>query len=154
MSNYNKIFGMVYLAIFLSFICIFSANGQKEAHQWTPLVVNDNQKVWYDYNQIKHITLPKFEIWLLEVHRSPQKIEGVVSGVMRTKTLYRINLGTMSYGIVAVAYYNINNQELKRFNYEMETYEEKYKYSYPILEKSLVGMLIKEISKKETKQDQ
>jgi len=152
MTFNNQFLSMIQKAIFLAIICInFVAYGQKEVHRWTPLVVNDDQKVWYDYNQIEYITLPKFEIWLLEVHQTPIKIEGVVSGVLRTKTLYGINLETMSYGIISVVYYNINNQELKRFNYGLENYEERYKYSYPILEKSIIGMLIKEISEKEVK---
>ena len=148
----NQFLSMLQKAVFLTIICLnFISFGQKEVHRWTPLVVNDNQKVWYDYNQIQYITLPKFEIWLLEVHQTPLKIEGVVTGVMRTKTLYGINLETMSYGIMAVAYYNINNQEIKRFDYGLENYDEKYKYSYPILEKSLIGMLVKEISERGAK---
>jgi len=134
--------------VLISFLLLGFLFPQRETHRWTPLVVNENQKVWYDNNQIDAISIPKFDIWLLEVHSTPLKIETIVSGVMRTKTLYTINLETMSYGIKEVVYYDINNKEIKRFQYEIEELEDKWKYSYPILDNSIVGQFIKMLSGK------
>jgi len=40
------------------------------------------------------------------------------------------------------------NKEIKRFQYEIEELEDKWKYSYPILDNSIVGQFIKMLSGK------
>ncbi|HRI47412.1 MAG: hypothetical protein KF721_06235 [Ignavibacteriaceae bacterium] len=134
----------IYFAFFIVFISI-CANAQKEKHVWKPLVINENQKVWYDQTQLDTINTARFSIWLLELHRPLLNLEGVSKNIMRTKSLYLINLEEYRYSLKEVVYYNQANVEIKRFSYTIEEYEEEVKYYFPITNNSIQQKIVDEL---------
>lgn len=134
--------------IFL-YIVVLAATGvaQKENHKWKPLQVDDNKKIWYDLSQVDTLTRTKFDVWLLELHKPTLKIDGVPGQVMRTKTLYSINLEEVFYGINEVVYYDVNNKEIKRYRYGLKNYPEEMKYTFPITKDTDLHLFINELTK-------
>ncbi len=128
-------------------ILAFSVLAQKETHKWKPLQVDDNKKMWYDFSQVDTVTQAKLEVWLLELHKPLLKIEGLTTQVMRTKTLYSINLEEAFYGIKTVVYYDINNKEIKRFKYDLQNYPDEMQYTFPITKNTDIHLFINELAR-------
>jgi hypothetical protein len=134
-----------YLVIcFIVFLNIVTL-AQKEKHVWKPLVINENQKVWYDQTQLETINTAKFEIWLLELHRPHLELEGVAKNIMRTKSLFLISLEEYRYSLKEVVYYNPANNQVKSFQYGIDDYDEDIKYAFPITQNSIQQKLIDEL---------
>ncbi|MDP2301091.1 MAG: hypothetical protein Q8N03_01540 [Ignavibacteria bacterium] len=134
-----------YLVIcFIVFLNIVTL-AQKEKHVWKPLVINENQKVWYDQTQLDTINTAKFEIWLLELHRPHLELEGVAKNIMRTKSLFLISLEEYRYSLKEVVYYNPANNQVKSFQYGIDDYDEDIKYAFPITQNSIQQKLIDEL---------
>jgi hypothetical protein len=134
--------------IFLYIVLLaFTVMAQKENHKWKPLQVDENKKIWFDLSQVDTLTQARFDIWMLELHKPMLKIEGVPGQVMRTKTLYSINMEEAFYGIKEVVYYDINNKEIKRYRYGLQNYPEDMKYTFPITKDTDLHLFINELSR-------
>lgn len=119
--------------------------GQTTTHNWKPLVINDDQRMWYDRSQLDTINTPTFDIWILEMHRPSLSLEGISDNIMRTKTLYAVDLQSYKYGLKKVAYYDPSNQLIKSFQYDTNSATEEYKYIFPITENSFMQKLVDEL---------
>jgi hypothetical protein len=140
------------LNILLFVIVVTSISFAQTGQKWKPLIISDSTKVWYDLLQLDSVSTSKFEIWLLELYKPTIQIDGINEKVSRAKTLYIINLDKLIYGIKEAVYYNINNEEIRRFAYPIDQYEEDKKYIFPILPNTIIDKTIKElISLKEKK---
>jgi hypothetical protein len=131
------------ISLFVFLNVVLSA--QKEKHVWKPLVINDNLKVWYDQTQLDTVNTSKFAIWLLELHRPYLELEGVSKNIMRTKSLFLINLEEYRYSLKEVVYYNPANNEIKNFQYGIDDYGEDVKYYFPITQNSIQQKLVDEL---------
>lgn len=134
--------GVVFFLLIINCICL----AQVDTHRWKPLNVSDSTKMWYDASQLDTISSVKFEIWILEMHKPALEFEGIDGKIVRTKTLYVVNLENFTYGISESVYYNINNEEIKRFKYDLNNYQDEYKYSRPIMPNTPLDYIIKEIA--------
>jgi hypothetical protein len=134
-----------YFIIILLVLLNVIASGQKEKHVWKPLVINEYQKVWYDQTQLDTINTAKFAIWLLELHRPNIELEGISKNIMRTKSLFLINLEEYRYSLKEVVYYNPANNEIKSFKYEIDDYGDEVKYYFPITLNSIQQKLVDEL---------
>jgi len=136
-----------YLIIFsLLFVAAINTQGQNNTnHNWKPLIINDLQRMWYDRSQLDTINNPSFDIWILEMHRPTLSLEGISENIMRTKTLYSVDLNSYKYGLKKVVYYDPSNQIIKTFQYNTNSTTEEYKYIFPITENSFVQKLIDEL---------
>ncbi len=134
------------IAVLLIFLQI-SVFAQADEHRWKPLVVNKSQKIWYDESQLDSVNSSKFEIWVLEMHTPPLTFDELPGKIYRSKTLYAVNLLSARYGIEKVIYYDVLNKELYNFDYKIENYPDDLKYSYPVMEKSTIHSIIKELYK-------
>jgi len=133
--------------LLIMLLCVIPqfSNGQSETHNWKPLIINDNQKLWYDRSQLDTINNPNFDIWILEMHRPVISLEGIADNIMRTKTLYTVDLQAYKYGLKTVVYYNPSNQVIKVFKYETNSLTEGYKDIFPITENSYMQTLVDEL---------
>jgi len=133
--------------LLIMLLCVIPqfSNGQSETHNWKPLIINDTQKLWYDRSQLDTINNPNFDIWILEMHRPVISLEGIADNIMRTKTLYTVDLQAYKYGLKTVVYYNPSNQVIKVFKYETNSLTEGYKYIFPITENSFMQTLVDEL---------
>jgi len=122
-----------------------SAIHAQPTHNWKPLILNNTQKIWYDRSQLDTITTPVFEVWLLEMHRPPLSLEGISDNIMRTKTLYIVDLHQYKYGLKQVVYYDPSNQIIKSFNYDTNELTDEYKYIFPITDNSFMQQLVDEL---------
>jgi len=118
---------------------------QTPNHNWKPLIIDNIQRLWYDRSQLDTITNPSFEIWILEMHRPALSLEGISENIMRTKTLYIVDLQQYKYGIKQVVYYDPSNQIIKSFKYDTTAGSEEYKYIFPITENSFMQKLVDEL---------
>lgn len=139
-----KINSIFFIIFFFGSVMIFP---QRENHDWKPLIVEEKQKIWYDANQIDTVTTSPFDVWILELHRPVLKLEQISDNIMRTKTLYTVNLKANAFGLKEAVYYDPANKEIKRFSYDLLKYSEEQKYIFPITPNSfmekLVGILVK-----------
>jgi len=133
------------IIIYLLFITASFSSGQNASNNWKPLILNENQKLWYDRSQLDTISSPNFDIWLLEMHRPVLSLEGISENIMRTKTLYTVDLQSYKYGLKKVVYYDPSNQIIKSFQYDTNSSTEAYKYIFPITENSFMQKLIDEL---------
>jgi hypothetical protein len=134
-----------FLLFILLFITVRFSNGQNENHNWKPLIINDAQRIWYDRSQLDTINNPAFDIWILEMHRPTLSLEGISDNIMRTKTLYIVDLQSYKYGIKKVLYYDPSNQLIKSFQYNTNSITEEYKFIFPIMENSFMQKVIDEL---------
>ncbi len=118
---------------------------QEDQHVWKVVNADDDSKFWYDVSSLDTSKGDKINVWLLETFQPPQKYEGIDGDVFRSKTLYAINLTTVKYGIMKVRYYNLNNQEIFAFDYDIPMPPESIRYPYPITDSSLLFYLLKEL---------
>lgn len=131
--------------LYLLLIIAINTAGQNTSHNWKPLVIDDNQRMWYDRSQLDTINNPAFDIWILEMHRPTLSLEGISENIMRTKTLYAVDLQSYKYGLKKVAYYDPSNQIIKSFQYDTNSSTEEYKYIFPITENSFMQKLVDEL---------
>lgn len=118
---------------------------EKEKHVWKVVNPEKGSKFWYDASALDTIKGDKFNIWILETHTPPVKVEGIEEEVYRAKTLYTINLTSVKYGILKIRYYSVNNKELYSHDYDNPMPPESIRYTYPITENSLLHYLLKEL---------
>lgn len=133
-----------FILYLLSIITINTA-GQNTSNNWKPLVIDDTQRMWYDRSQLDTITNPAFDIWILEMHRPTLSLEGISENIMRTKTLYSVDLNSYKYGLKKVVYYDPSNQIIKSFQYDTNSSTQEYKYIFPITENSFMQKLVDEL---------
>ncbi|MFA6977826.1 MAG: hypothetical protein WC209_00770 [Ignavibacteriaceae bacterium] len=131
--------------LYLLLIITINVVGQTTSHNWKPLIINDDQRMWYDRSQLDTINSPAFDIWILEMHRPTLSLEGISDNIMRTKTLYAVDLQSYKYGLKKVAYYDPSNQLIKSFQYDTNSSTEEYKYIFPITENSFMQKLVDEL---------
>ena len=131
--------------LYLLLILSINVAGQTPNHNWKPLIINDDLRMWYDRSQLDTINSPAFDIWILEMHRPTLSLEGISDNIMRTKTLYAVDLQSYKYGLKKVAYYDPSNQLIKSFQYDTNSSTEEYKYIFPITENSFMQKLIDEL---------
>lgn len=118
-------------------------------HRWKPLVVSDKEKIWYDASMVDSMKGSTFDMWILQMHKPPLKLEDVKTEVYRSKILYGISLQTVKYGILKAVYYDVSNKEIGSYVYDNAiNAPDNIKYTYPILENSFLYTLIKELFKK------
>lgn len=122
-------------------------NAQSEEHRWKPLIVDEAQKVWVDILSLETGTGKFFDVWILEMHTPVLHLDGIDGDIYRSKTKYTVNLETVKYGILEVVYYNPANKEIYRFDYNSPILTENIKYTYPVLENSILHLAIKEYIK-------
>jgi len=135
-----------YLVIF--FVLLLAANfsnAQSANNNWKPLIIDATQRIWYDRSQLDTVDTPTFNIWILEMHRPNLSLEGISDNIMRTKTLYMVDLQRYKYGIKEVVYYDPSNQIIKSFKYDTNSLTEDYKFIFPITENSFMQKLIDEL---------
>jgi len=136
----------ILLPVILFAIPICSSLAQvEENHVWKVIEGDDGSKFWYDASSLDTIKGDKFNIWILETYKPPKTIEGVDGEIFRCKTLYCINLTTVKYGILKIKYYNVNNEELGSYDYNIPPPPESIQYTYPITEDSNLYYLLKEL---------
>lgn len=135
-----------YLLLFcILFIAAKFSNGQNVNHNWKPLIIDNTQRIWYDRSQLDTINNPTFDIWILEMHRPTFSLEGISDNIMRTKTLYIVDLQSYRYGIKKVIYYDPSNQLIKSFQYDTNSLTEAFKFIFPITENSFMQKVIDEL---------
>ncbi|MHB1685775.1 MAG: hypothetical protein ACYCVH_00110 [Ignavibacteriaceae bacterium] len=135
--------------IFLCFVS-FTYAQSNEPH-WKPLVINESKRIWYDGSSIDALNGNIINVWVLEMMRPPLTFDQIPGRIYRSKTLYSIDLNRATYGIMKVAYYNLDNKEIYSHDYKIEDYPDSVKYSYPILENSTLHLLLKDLYKVKNK---
>jgi hypothetical protein len=135
-------FLIIYLFLLL-FSCVFAQ--QEEEHVWKIVDAADGSKFWYDASSLDTVKGDRFNIWILETHRPPLTYEDIEGEIFRSKMLYCINLTSVKYGILKLRYFDVNNQELYRHDYDNPLPPESIRYPYPITENSIMHYLITEL---------
>ncbi len=133
------------LILCILFIAAIFSNGQNAPNNWKPLIIDDTQRIWYDRSQLDTINTPAFDIWILEMHRPTLSLEGISDDIMRTKTLYTVDLKAYKYGIKKVVYYDSSNQLIKSFQYDTNSITEEFKFIFPITENSFMQKVVDEL---------
>lgn len=135
-----------YLLLFcMLFIAAKFSSGQNVNNIWKPLIIDKTQRIWYDRSQLDTINNPTFDIWILEMHQPTLSLEGISDNIMRTKTLYTVDLEAYKYGIKKVIYYDPSNQLIKSFQYDTNSLTEEFKFIFPITENSFMQKVIDEL---------
>lgn len=134
----------VMLCLFL-FVSVSNLFPQRENHKWKPLIITESQKVWVDQSQADTITSPVFDIWVLELHQPLLTVEGIKGKVMRSKSLYQVNVLEKCYNLKSVVYYNAANAEIARFDYDLSLMNENNRFSFPVYEDSPIDKIIRSI---------
>jgi hypothetical protein len=123
----------------------FSFTQQEEEHVWKKVDATDGTQFWYDAAHLDTIKGDKFNIWILQTHRPPLTYPDIEGEIFRSKMLYCINLTSVKYGILKLRYFDANNRELYRYDYDSPPPPESIRYPYPITENSIIHHLITEL---------
>lgn len=138
----------VFIIIFITCVSIFSqSDSQEENHSWKPLVLENEEKVWYDLNSIKVTDENYISVWLLELHNPYITLEGVKGRIYRSKTYYTIDINKVRYGMEKIVYYDVSNKELYRYDYKLSNYDKEYRYTFPVMENSIISIFLEEYIK-------
>jgi hypothetical protein len=116
---------------------------QTDDLNWKVLVGTNNRKVWFDATTIDTAKGKEFKIWLLELYKPPLTITGLKDPVYKSKTLYKINLNILRYGLSEVIYYNASDKQIAKYNYDMPNITGNSQYSYPALDDNQIMSVIK-----------
>jgi hypothetical protein len=135
---------IIIFSLFLTAANLLTAQ-QEEEHVWKKVDAVDGTQFWYDASKLDTIKGDRFDIWILETHRPPLTYDDIQGEIFRSKMLYSINLTSVKYGILKVRYYDVNNRELFRYDYDNPPPPESIRYTYPITENSLLHHLITEL---------
>jgi len=119
----------------------------QDQHRWKPLLLNANDKLWYDASNLDTANTQVMNVWILQLHKPPLQFEGISGDVYRSKTLYTIDMTTVKYGIAKVVYYDVENKEIYSYDYKLESAPLEIRFPYPVLEGSFVNEVIKEYFK-------
>lgn len=135
------------IAAILLFILTGAASlfAQTDQHRWKPLIVNDSQKLWYDGLMLEKASGDIIEMWVLQMHKPPLQFDGIKGDIVRSKTLYAIDLKEVRFGLEEVVYYDAANKEIYKHSYETKTLTGNLKCPYPITEDSYMFALVKEV---------
>jgi len=76
-----------------------------------------------------------YYVWALEEHDPPISIESIDKKIYKTRTYLIINKPSKRYNIIQIIFYDINNNVLKSYSYNIS---EPVKYASPILEGSKI----------------
>lgn len=139
-----KSFKIMVFMIFITVNCAVIA--QSGVNRWQRLNIND-KKVWYDESNFDSVNDDHLDVWVLEQHTPPLVLNELPGTIYRSKTLYTINLKNAKYGIIKIIYYDSSNKELYNFNYPIENYPDNYKFTYPVLDGSVLHKILKEYFK-------
>jgi hypothetical protein len=120
---------------------------QEMEHRWKPLSVDDNEKIWYDAATLDTASGSRFDVWILQMHRPPLKFDGIKGDVFRSKILYAVDLEKVKYGMLKVVYYDLENKEIFKYNYDIVNVMDEIKYTYPVMQDSYLHRIIKEFAK-------
>jgi len=137
-----SITGSVFIAV-LFCIELYS----QDEHKWKPVILSDDKKIWIDESSLDTVKGDKFEVWLLQMYVPTLKMEGITGDIYRAKTLYTVDLTSVKYGIKKIFYFDAYNKELFDHDYKIDGFEDKLKFTYPVLENSTMHYVIKELYK-------
>lgn len=130
--------------IFMIFILTsFYTMAQSGVHRWKRLDTVE-KKVWYDEANFDSAKGNHLDVWVLQQHSPPLVLDELPGTIYRSKTLYTISLQKAKYGILKVIYYDSSNKELYNFDYPIAGYPDDYKYTYPVLEGSVLQKILQE----------
>jgi hypothetical protein len=141
---------------FVSAVVLLQANGfaQKEEQKWQTLFLNEEKKIWYDDAAVDSARGFEFRVWTLELHKPPLSITGINEHIYKSKTLYRINLKLLKYGIDEIEYFNSADKRIASYDYRIKGETDEYSYTYPVTESPvLFGILKRYIKTKEMKEN-
>lgn len=135
--------------LFFSLAVSAQSNKPANIHRWKPLIISEKEKTWYDASMADSIKGDKFDMWILQMHRPPLKFDDLKDDVYRSLILYSVSLQNLKYGILKAVYYDIRNKEIGNYVYDaVISAPDNIKYTYPILEESMLHKLIKKLFKK------
>lgn len=127
------------LFIFISFPAL-----AQDQHRWKPLLLSENDKLWYDASNLDTANIQVMNVWILQLHKPPLQFESIAGDVYRSKTLYTIDMTTVKYGIAKVIYFNVENKEIYSYDYKLDSAPLEIRFPYPVLEGSFTNEVIKE----------
>ncbi len=130
-------------AIIIMFVIIICSNSSAQIieESWAPVSFHGNL-VYVDLKNIDSFQADDIYVWTIENLKSPLEMEDVDKDIYRTKTYYLINKKIKRYSLVEILYYDEDNNVIKDFNYEVSTDDPELRYSYPILDGSLVDLVL------------
>lgn len=144
--GYNRMKNIMIFLLVLGFSQTGILRAQSEDHKWKTLL-NGERNFWYDSSQLDTVSVPKFDLWVIELHKPAITVDGVPGKVSRTKTLYAIDREAQTYGLLKVVYYNNVNTELARYSYAGDDSLTVTKYYFPIIRDELFTAIFKELDK-------
>ncbi|MGK9477273.1 surface-adhesin E family protein [Melioribacter sp. OK-6-Me] len=107
---------------------------QTDAENWVPVENYRESKIYVDASSLKKYD-DDYYVWVLEEHDPPISIESIDKKIYKTKTYLIINKPSKRYSIIQIIFYDINNNVLKSYSYNIS---ELVKYTSPILEGSKI----------------
>ncbi|AFN76036.1 hypothetical protein MROS_2806 [Melioribacter roseus P3M-2] len=107
---------------------------QSDSENWVPVENYREGKLYVDASSLKKFD-DDYYVWVLEEHDPPVKIESIDKKIYKTKTYFVINKPSKRYSIIQIIFYDINNNVLKSYSYNIS---EQVKYTSPILEGSKI----------------
>lgn len=135
--------------IFLFFSGVNTFHAQTADVKWEPLLINNNNRVWFDIISIDSSKGAVLNVWILQMHKPPLEFDELPQKVYRTKTEYCIDFKLDKYGIKKAAYYGSKNDLLFNFDYHLEKYPDSLKFTYPVKDNFFINLLVQKIGDKE-----
>lgn len=139
---------MKLLFLILTLLLYMNIYGQQIEHRWKSIDNNEKQKNWYDIGVLDSGYVDVINVWVMQMNIPPLVVDYIETPVVKTKTLYTINLKTAKYGILKAEYYDASNKNLQSFDYKIENLKDELKFNYPIMENSFLFKIIKDFIEK------
>jgi hypothetical protein len=134
---------IINLSLFILLLTISRVTyAQPETVQWKLLMSSQQQSIWYDDTSIDTLGNSKINIWVQQLNNPFIEIEGLHGKIYRSLTQYAIDLKVKKYGILKIVYYDSHNKKIYNFNYHIDNFADKLKYSYPASTDTVMKELI------------
>lgn len=142
-----------YMFSFYLIMMILSSKvfAQAEPTEWKLLMNNEQQSIWYGDKSIDTLQNSKVNVWVQQLNKPYIEIEGLHGNIYRSLTQYAVDLKLKKYGILKILYYDTHNKKIYNFNYHIDNFEDRLKYSYPAEKDTVLRELVSRLNTNNSK---
>ncbi|HOI29908.1 MAG TPA: hypothetical protein PLZ15_09145 [Melioribacteraceae bacterium] len=142
--NYSNHFNISYTLYIIFFYFFFTSLSfsQSDKENWVPVATQNQNKIYINTTGLSKYKGEDIYVWVLEENEPPITMEGIDLKIYKTKTYFLLNKVLKRYSIHQIIFYDNKKNVIKSYNYQINSDNQDYKYSSPILEGSNVFQVL------------
>lgn len=124
--------------IFILIIFFFAANivCAQTTENWVPVSSDNESTLYVNVTGLSSFQGDEFYVWTLEEMKSAINIDEIDGDIYKIKTYYLFNKKSGRYSTLQIIYYDIKDNVMKSYSYNVETINPDFRYNHPLFKNS------------------